>query len=244
MMLVSAISLCFGIADIRTNNKNYFYVVFAWVAASVFMLFAYLVFYFLDGDASLKETQFVWVLTGGLQIGISILLFFRPVELQNIDKKLKSLFGLSAVVYVALLVFGFYCLLWDDEIVLKIAKVNGDIHDGNGMYRDGFDKDVPENSYHLSLIIANLLSLVIAFLAKKANKWLTVYKWLMGVFLLYSLFVYINDGNPDMRETKYWWISLGVLAILNSFILYTTTKKELPQKRYDDNLLDDFSSLE
>ena len=75
-----------------------------------------------------------------------------------------------------------------------------------------------------------------------------MYKWTLIILFLYGIFVFINDGNPDMTETQYWWMSLTIITSILSFLISRELKNKLPEREeaplYNDNILDDLSSLE
>lgn len=208
---------------------------------ALFFLFSYILLYFSDGSISVKESKWGWTFTAGLQILLSIFLLFDKSLLNIIDTQLKWLFLLNTFVYIGLFFLGKYFLEMDNAILMELALVGWDVY-------DGMDRDEPENIYHIILIFSTVISLLITMWTKDKTVVLSTYKGLLTVFFLYAVFVYINDGNPNMKETFYWWGSLCVCSTIVSLILFIITKDKLPtrpeyEKFYDNDILDDFSSL-
>ena len=213
------------------------------ISGLIFSTIAVIVYaglYFLDGDASIKESQLVWIFISVIQILISGVAIFDTILAEMVKTSLKQLFLLNGILYLTLCGLGFYFLNWDNTILVEKERL--------GALYQGTDKDFPENTYHFILAVLNLISLILGMLVKDKKNISRIYKGILGVFFLYSLFVALNDGNPDMAETQSWWVSLTVLTSLISFVLFILIENKLPEQEeetfYDDNILDDLSSLE
>ena len=204
--------------------------------SSLLLLAVFIILYFGDGDASIKESKFFWVFAALFQIVLSIGICFYTSFSRSIDRVLKYLYGLNAVAYVAALALGYYFQQWDNAILADIESVGWENY-------NGIDKDVPENSYHLGLMLLNIASLLFSWWDNEKNRVRLAFKGFSLVFFLYSAFVYINDGNPDMTETSVWWNILSMIMIALSAYLFYITKDKLPQQ-VNPNILDDLSGLE
>lgn len=200
----------------------------------------YALLYAADGRFSIKESQVGWIFTGGFQVLIGIGGIFGSFISKYVDFGLKQLFFVNGLVYVFLFLLGRYFLDVDNNILAEMTRL-GDAY-------EGLHYDYPENTYHLILTIASVVSL---FLGKmdKYSFFVPMYKWTLIILFLYGIFVYINDGNPDMTETRYWWMSLTIVSSILSFLISRELENKLPEREeaetfYDDNILDDLSSLE
>ncbi|BDS14219.1 hypothetical protein [Aureispira anguillae] len=209
---------------------------------AAFFFISYVLLYWSDGRISLQEAKIGWVFSASLQIILSVVFCLDWLIVRVVDLRLKYIWAFNALGYLSLLLLGNYFLQMDNGILEEIRSV------GWGNY-EGVDKDYPENTYHAILVVATIGSLLLIVWAEETNVILTTYKWLMIVFFLYGTFVYINDGNPDMRETRYWWRGLCLTASAVSALLYFITEDKLPPKPekdkfYGENILDDLSRLE
>lgn len=199
--------------------------------SSLLLLAVFIILYFQDGDASMKESKFFWVFASLLQIVLSVGICFYTSFSRSIDRVLKYLYGLNAVAYIAALALGYYFQQWDNAILAEIGSVGWDNY-------NGIDKDVPENTYHLGLMLLSVASLIFSWWDKEKNKFRLAFKGFSLLFFLYSAFVYVNDGNPDMTETAVWWNILSIIMIALSAYLFYITKDKLPQQMNSD-ILDD-----
>ena len=218
----------------------------AWKGISVLFFIGYLLCYFSDGGVSMKESLVGWHFTTAVQILFPILLYNYEHLSNNISFTQKQLFGLNALLYLALLGLGFYCLQWFYKIEALIQEIRangGSIYDNNGMYSSpDYDNDIPCNTYHLILTFATLFSIFLTLLSQQKTRPLNTYKGFLCVFFLYSIFVYINDGNPDMEETLFWWPTLCLLSFGLSAFIYWSTPNQIP-KTNENDILDDLSNL-
>lgn len=204
-------------------------------------LLGYGLLYVADGRFSLKETQAGWIFTGSVQILIGIGSVFNTFVSRMVHFGLKQLFFFNAIVYVLLFLLGQYFLNLDTSILAEMDRL--------GENYDGLHYDFPENTYHLILTVLTLVSLFLGGMLKDKDLLNSMYKWTLIIFFLYSIFVFINDGNPDMTETQYWWMGLTILTSIFSFLISRGLENKLPKREeeevfYNDNILDDLSSLE
>lgn len=204
-------------------------------------LLGYGLLYAADGRFSIKETQVGWIFTGSVQILIGVGGLFNTFIAKMVNFGLKQLFFLNGIVYVFLFLLGRYFLDWDINILAEMDRL-GDNY-------EGVHYDFPENTYHLILTGLTLVSLFLGAMLRDKDFVSSMYKWILIVFFLYSIFVFINDGNPDMAETQYWWMGLTILTSVFSFLIARRLENTLPKREeeetfYNDNILDDLSSLE
>lgn len=207
---------------------------------AVVSVIGYGLLYIADGRFSIKESQVGWIFTGGFQILIGVGGIFGSFVSRFVDFGLKQLFFVNGLVYVFLFLLGRYFLDLDNNILAEMARL-GDAY-------EGLHYDYPENTYHLILTVAPIISLFLGTM-EKDSFFYPMYTWTLIIFFLYGIFVFINDGNPDMRETQYWWMSLTILTSLLSFLISRGIENKLPKREeeepfYDDIILDDLSSLE
>lgn len=207
---------------------------------SIMAAIVYISLYSLDGDASVKEAQFVWIFISVWQILIALGSNFNTILTRMVRTGLKQLFFLNGILYLIMCGLGFYFLNWDLVISAEQERL--------GVLYQGTDKDFPENTYHFTLVILSLISLILGMFVKKQKVTSRIYKGIVIILFLYSAIVTLNDGNLDMEETQSWWVYLTILTSIFSFILYMRIEDKLPEKEeeifYDDNVLDDLSSLE
>lgn len=206
-------------------------------------LIGYGLLFYADGRISLKESQMGWLFTGTFQILIGLGGVFNNVLARMVKISLKQLFFLNGVLYAVALGLGFYFLNLDNKILAEMDRL--------GETYQGIHYDFPENTYHFILAVLTVGSLFLGSMIKKVKKVVIVYpmyKWLLVFFFLYSVFVFINDGNPDMGETQLWWLLLTILTSILSFVISGILENKLPEREkeifHEDAILDDLSSLE
>ena len=203
-------------------------------------ILGYGMLYYGDGYISLEKSQMGWIFTGGFQILIGLGGIFNTFLARVATISLKQLFFLNGVLYLVALGLGFYFLNLDNNILIEKDRL--------GEAYQGLHYDFPENTYHFILAVLTIGSLFLGSMIKGVEFFHPIYKWTLIIFFLYSIFVFINDGNPDMKETQWWWIILSTTTSIVSFIISRMLKNKLPEREketfYKDNILDDLSSLE
>lgn len=201
---------------------------------------AYTVLFFQDGSVSIESTQVAWLFTSVFQIVMGIGGIFSSFLIKIAKISLKQLFFLNGVLHLAALGLGFYFLNLDNVIFVEQSLL--------GELYEGLSSRFCENAYHFILMALIMVSLFLGSMIKAEELIYPIYKWLLMVFFLYSGFVVLNNGKPNMQETQYWWGSLTIAASILSFLISRTLENKLPEREeetfYKDNILDDLSSLE
>lgn len=194
-------------------------VVSFWTIAKVISLGFSIVAYLVDGDFSVRETVVVWVGVCGIQIAFAIIWLQQlnaTADSLNIN---KTVWLVHTILYIAMLGVGLYCWNWDNQIKAE-RRVLGEAY-------QGVDKDLPENIYFLIMTIGGIVSILIELLYKTKKKRLHQFfvGWAALTFAT-GFFLSANDGNPDMGETAWAWISLCLGMITLSAILYKSAPTE------------------
>lgn len=217
-----------------------------WLGLNVLGLVGAALSYLSDGSISLEESKLITIGTSSIQLLLSLVLLNYPFLSKRLGLMLKSLFLLQAFAFFFSLALGQLCLHWDavieGRIVLEEAS-GGSIYTNEGMYKKGFDNDLPENTFNAFLILLSLSCLGVVSLAQKKSTVMTLYTYALIFLLLYSVFIYINDGSFDMQETFFWWLSQLVLLLFISSYLFIKTKA-FASSGSNTNVLDDLSHLD
>lgn len=199
-----------------------------WMGAKVLSLAFSIVAYLVDGDFNVRETTVIWVGICSLQMAFAVV-WLRQIS-DNTDSLNinQTVWLVHTIAYIGLLGAGFYFWNWDNQIVAE-RRALGDAY-------EGVDKDLPENTYFLAMTIAGIVSVLIELLYKTKQKRLHQFfvGWAVVIFAT-GFFLYANDGNPDMGETAWAWISICIIMIVLSAILY---KKAPNQPITSTDLLD------
>lgn len=216
-----------------------------WLYLSLFFACCSVMAWLTDGSFSLKESQFLVTGAAIVQVIVSLVLFSKKLWVERVDLVLKYLFLVQALVFLGALALGVFFWQWDVAILERISSVRaegGTIYDDQGMYLEGFNHRLPENIYHAILMGISLLCLLVTALAKQANRFKNVYRTCLIVLLLYSAFVYANNGHMDMGETLPFWGGQIVYLTALSFYLFIKTEDKLPDPTPSNpDILDDWT---
>ncbi len=181
-----------------------------------------------DGDWNVRETTAIWMGICAIQFLFPLVWYKQLRDRTEAVNSTKPVWLAHTLAYIGILGAGFYFWYWDAEIVAA-RRALGDAY-------NGVDKDLPENTYFMVMIIASVGSVLTYLLHKPINS--SVQKTFVALVVILfgsSFFMYANDGNPDMGETAWAWISLCSLMIVGSIILYRIA----PQVSDYTDLLDD-----
>ncbi|CAA6801318.1 MAG: Unknown protein [uncultured Aureispira sp.] len=200
----------------------------------------YTILFFQDGSVSIKSSQMAWIFTSVFQIVMGIGGIFSASLAKIAKISLRQLFFLNGLLHLVALGLGFYFLHWDQTILAESNRL--------GELYEGLSTRFCENTYHFILMSLTIASLFLGNMIKAKELIYPMYQWLLIGFFLYSGFVVLNNGNPDMEETQYWWGSLTIITSILSFLIARTIENKLPERAektiYKDTILDDFSSLD
>lgn len=215
------------------------------IIVNLLFCLSYLGLYFVDGDISIKEGKVWWIITSICQVVGHSMLIAEEMLKEHSQRFLKFIYSFQALLYLGFIGLGLYYWQWDLELVEEKENLGWQHHD-KVMVPAGRAVKVPELNYHTILMVGAVLSLAMNALVGPSNKWLSRLNVLLLLFTLYSGVVYFNGYSFTMQETMGWWISgCGWVAAIFA-ILAWQTKPATPdlEPLYEDNLLDDFSSLE
>lgn len=202
-----------------------------WCYLSIFFTLCSFLAWLADGLVSFSEAQLPVIGAAATQITLSLILFSKTWWIERVNRVLKHLFLGQSVAFLGALCLGFYCWQWDQTILERIQTVEaigGIIYNENGMYLEGFNHRTPENRYHAILTLISLIGLVITALAQLKGGLKTGYFGGLFLLLLYSVFIYFNNGSFDMQELlPFWTVQNGGLMVLSCW-LFLKTEDNLP----------------
>jgi hypothetical protein len=237
--VVASVFTAFITWGIKTTNEDSVVAQFSFFVAILSMI-GYSVLLMADGDVSMKESKMSWIFISSFQIMMGLGGLYSSFLTKIAENALKQLFFFNGVLYALALGFGFYFLSLDNNILAEKARM--------GELYEGLNRHFPENTYHLILAILTVGSLFLASMIKKKELIYPIYTWLLLFFLFYNLIVLIGRGSLDMRETQFWWVCFTLVTSIFSFLISKILENKLPEKEeeifYNDNILDDLSSLE